>query len=982
VQPGRGTLVVVRGRANDLTIQRERLIAVVATTPVVLLEAPGGYGKSLLAAQLAASLDLATARVIVDIELGVAPGLAHALRRSGLADLVDAIDESDPQLLVGALAARPGGVLITIDEVHRASGSAVTWLCAVANDLPPHCRLVLAGRRLGRELAGLAGNPGVALLGAIELRFDGEETKRSLTAAGVSDPTGAAVEAVWRLTGGWPAAVALAAARLVTSGVGTGGAISDAVGAGTLADLVDRQLATVDAATATLARDLAHLPLLSAEVAAEVGGPGSLDRVLELGLPIQFRRDGWGEMSDPIREHLTAGHRPPRDVLRAAAEVYARRGELPVGGLLLARHEDFDGLIEMLARCTRTQLAQLGPATLGLLLDVIPDAVIVDHASVLVLAALAIDELDSPRRIGWLDRARRLGGADDGGRRALEVELGWEQVRRHELDEAIATLQTALDGCEPGEYLTLGRANMGLGLARLIREQGRASDRSIADLESAIALFRIAGEPTLEAQALRACAFGAHFNLGAFDVAAQQLERAAALLAAPDARRSLFLTFVAEVDRDLGRLETAESALHEALAIARRTANGRAIGYAAWSFALLAGERRDRGGLDRWRAEAVAHSASFIELGAGVDFYGMFAEVLLQVGDVDIGLDYVTKAENHPAAGGYVWPPRSARARYETMYGDPVAAEAVLDELDAIGPHRERPLRGLMRAVCALRRGDASRSHDEFAAAERAAAELGDRQRLQRREPELIQMLAIELPSVKHVIVIRMLGDFVVTAAGAILTPPSGRAATLVKVLALRGALSVDAAIDLLWEDCDLDTGRARLRNLLNRIKTSSDGLVERDGELLRLASNVDIDVTRFERAVMVALEADASTRVGAARTALSMFGGQLLPGDGYADWALGPRERLQRRYLAIVDLVASDAIDRGDLDEAIGLLDIGIEAEPFELWRFESVARALVTLGRSRAAVDVATRAEAVATSLGETLDASLASLLEVRGR
>ncbi len=46
------------------------------------------------------------------------------------------------------------------------------------------------------------------------------------------------------------------------------------------------------------------------------------------------------------------------------------------------------------------------------------------------------------------------------------------------------------------------------------------------------------------------------------------------------------------------------------------------------------------------------------------------------------------------------------------------------------------------------------------------------------------------------------------------------------------------------------------------------------------------------------------------------------LPADRYADWAAVPRERLPRRHLPLLDLVAEDAIARGDLDEATSLLD------------------------------------------------------------
>ena len=226
-----------------------------------------------------------------------------------------------------------------------------------------------------------------------------------------------------------------------------------------------------------------------------------------------------------------------------------------------------------------------------------------------------------------------------------------------------------------------------------------------------------------------------------------------------------------------------------------------------------------------------------------------------------------------------------------------------------------------------------------------------------------------------------MLGRFEVSGAGEDLTPPVGRAATVVKVLALRGAVTAEAAIDLLWGDCDPDTGRARLRNLLNRVRSASGPIVERSGDLLRLAAGVDVDVDRFERAAARVGDTDPAGRIGAARAALAIYAGDLLPGDLYEDWAASARERLRRQHLALVDLVARDSLEHLELDEALRLLDIGIDAEPYDVWRYRAAAEALRTQGRAASAAALAARGLRATGELGLPADPVLVALASTAG-
>ncbi len=1008
----------MRGRTDIVAVTRRALLDRTTGASVVLVEAPGGYGKSSFALQLAAAGDRAHARAVVDDTGDVVGAVRHALARAGAADLAAAVEPDEPGALADAWRDRDGFALV-VDEVQRCSPDSLRWLLGLAQVARRPAVVVMVGRRLGRELATLESAQPVARVSVDDLRFDHEEVAAVL--AGVAGSTDAAlvggavedvtVAEVMRITGGWPAAVVLAAARLVGSGRSRPGPLDGAVGRGgrggpdgrdgggggddtvlagaaSLAELLERQLATAPTDLRAVVLELAHLPLLSAEVAARVGGHGTLDRVLDLGLPIRFRADGWGELSDPVREHLTAGRRPAAATVRAAAEVYARRGEVPAAAALYATNALGAELCDLLLALPWRSLVAIGVARLDVLLGGIPDEVLAPRAALLVRLAVLVERNDPARRTRWLDRAAAL-AVDERDRRAIAVERSLDLARLQGAGDAIEAMEAVRAGCGPGEEFTVGRASLGIGLCRIVREQGRASAETIAEFERAAAVFQQTGDAVFEAQALRSVAFGAHFNLGAFELASEQLDRAAALLGAPDASRAMLLTYVAEVHRDLGRLDVAESALHESLAIGRRIGNAVAISYAAWSMACLAGERRDLAGLVRWRDETESFAHGWIEGAASLDYHGQMAEAFLQLGDVDRALAHLEHLDRRPASSDYVWPARSAWARYETMFGDPARAEVLLDELDAIAPPRERPLRLQLRAACRARLGDHDGAVRLTEQARRAGTSMGDADRTARREPELLAIIDAHAPAEAAApaadaapersgasLSIRVLGGFSVVSGADVVTPPPGRPATLVKVLAIRGTLTLEAAVELLWEGCDLDTGRARLRNLLNRIRTASGAIVERDGELLRLATGAEVDATRFEVSAARALGADPAERVGAARAALAVHTGDLLPGDLYEDWAAGPRERLRRRHLALVDLVARDAIERDDLDEAVRLLDVGIEAEPFELWRHLEVARALARQGRPRAAADVATRAIAVCDDLGVAPDAELVAL------
>lgn len=296
-----------------------------------------------------------------------------------------------------------------------------------------------------------------------------------------------------------------------------------------------------------------------------------------------------------------------------------------------------------------------------------------------------------------------------------------------------------------------------------------------------------------------------------------------------------------------------------------------------------------------------------------------------------------------------------------------------------------RPTRIILHALAEARRGRldvASRIRDD---AQRAAAAMGVPDLLARYAGPVVARID-ELTSASSggvestgdpAPIVRTLGAFAVERGGDNCTPQPGHPSALVKLLALHDTMTVDGAIDALWPDVDLGTGRSRLRNLLNRLKQRAGELVVRDAETLRLHPSAACDVKLFEERAAAALGADAEARVGLARGAMALYTGELLPGDVYEDWTLGPRERVKRRYLALIDIVADDAIVRGDTEEAIRLLDLGMDAEPLDESRYIRMCDVLVSQGRVGTARDVAARAVATLEEIGESVDSRLLALL-----
>jgi len=172
-------------------------------------------------------------------------------------------------------------------------------------------------------------------------------------------------------------------------------------------------------------------------------------------------------------------------------------------------------------------------------------------------------------------------------------------------------------------------------------------------------------------------------------------------------------------------------------------------------------------------------------------------------------------------------------------------------------------------------------------------------------------------PGQAREIAVTLLGRFAVTVGGVPVPEASWKrrhAAALVAVLALvpGRCLHREHVMDLLWPEDTLAEAAPKLHKAAHfaRRALGVPGAVALRGDqvLLCPGASVTVDATRFEELARRALTAGdgashAAGDAAAAREALAWYGGELLPGNRYEEWAEPHRDRLRQHQLDLLRL-------------------------------------------------------------------------------
>jgi DNA-binding SARP family transcriptional activator/tetratricopeptide (TPR) repeat protein len=170
---------------------------------------------------------------------------------------------------------------------------------------------------------------------------------------------------------------------------------------------------------------------------------------------------------------------------------------------------------------------------------------------------------------------------------------------------------------------------------------------------------------------------------------------------------------------------------------------------------------------------------------------------------------------------------------------------------------------------------------------------------------------------------VTLLGRFAVTVGGVLVADASWKrrhAAAVVKVLALAPGqrLHREQVIDLVWPQDTIAEAVPKLHKAAHFARRAigvPDAVVLRgDQVVLCPGGSVTVDAAQFEDLARRAL---AAGDTAAAREALALYVGELLPEDRYEEWAEPRREQLQRSHLDLLRLdgrwAAVAELDPGD---------------------------------------------------------------------
>ena len=962
------------GAIHAFWIARDALLARAAGAHVVLLDAPGGWGKTTFAEQVIEAGGRGAVRVRLTDDCGVdglVAAFARALRRAGVPELAEALTGEDHEVQLDALLAvlnsRTDGLHIFVDEAHFADHEAGVWLRGLLDDVAAQHGLIIAGRSIDRSLTRRL-RADVMWATQVDLRFSLTEV-RQITGLALDD-----AQVLLSRTDGWPAAVGLVAVSGTVAGAhGTETDLS-------LAPLLDNLFGEERERMAALAIP----PLLSREVCEIAAGPGAFAVLVQSGLPTNVSGD-WRVLADTVRDALGSGTRLSSQQMADIAALY----DLSNAVAFLTKVGELDVLAAEVASRRWTELLALSIGEVSALLTVLGSDRLAGHPRLLLHAARAAELRSPTHRAEWVAQGLTVTASGE-LHRAFQAEAMRDRARNADPEardagaELLATLGT-------NETDTRGRALLAMGVAHGTRstpESLAAADRCFSE---ASGLFRLLGEARWESEALSRVACMVNYHGGRAQVAAEQQAQSIALLPSGSREWAVALTYYSDILDHLGRSVEAEAAARDAWELGRRLGDALTVAYGAWAMAIVRAHVGDLSGTRRWLDEVERNPGNWLSEVAGQEFLAFGADLLGGLGDQDGAYAYRQRVAARVGDGGTQYLLDVLDGRLEAMYGDPLRAIEIFDRLDGepYATIRSKWIRVLFRALSAKRLGDHHAATNFVERALELIENLGVPDIPQRHEPVVVAMLADVWPggpeessgSQRRVV---LLGSFAVLNGVELATPSPGNPATLVKLLALRGTQTSEQVIDALWPDADLATGRSRLRNLLNRLRNQSGELVVRHGEALELAHGVVTDVAQFEAGVVAAFDAFAAERAGLARLALGAYAGDLLPGDAYEDWAAGPRERLRRRYLSLVDVIAEESLGRGDLDEGIRLLDLGIEREPLEERRYLVATRALLANGRRIAAREMVHRAGGAMSELGVPLCAELEEIgrtLDVHG-
>jgi DNA-binding SARP family transcriptional activator len=204
---------------------------------------------------------------------------------------------------------------------------------------------------------------------------------------------------------------------------------------------------------------------------------------------------------------------------------------------------------------------------------------------------------------------------------------------------------------------------------------------------------------------------------------------------------------------------------------------------------------------------------------------------------------------------------------------------------------------------------------------------------------------------------VRTLGGFALDVDGRriLLDRAKPRVRSLLRLLAVNAGVAVHREViqEALWPDADAAAGArslhvavSALRRWLDEVAAPVGGaLVVREGDAYRLDIPTDaVDVGRFDRAITEGRAARARGEVAAAAytLAVELYGGDLLPEEGPAEWIVARRDHYREAAVEAAEGLATESMLVADYATAARACRLGLELDRYQdsLWRILIEAR------------------------------------------
>ena len=909
--------------------------------PVVLLEAPPGYGKSWLARRAATGEVLRLRGDLGPLATGAAPAGAHVL----------------------------------LDDAHLLSDEDVELLREHIEDADGDARLIIAGRLVADAIHEVTQLVDGLIIDSEALSITPQEIVEVL-APGSSTLAKSLAEAA----DGSVRVIAMALDQVARDPSSDAVAIASRL----VRSSSEAALHQLDARQRSVVGLLARAPGIDVAMLDRLGGRGFVRDAVALGVPL--RRQITGALEVAAAAALRGTPVDPA-VAGTLADDMLQRGRVLEAITLVLDAGGHERATIMIRGLTESVADTIEPRSMLSLLARLGSNVERDPELLMLRAGASrlIGRLDDAS--ADIDRAveRAITSAPQ-VRRRVAIESARARLTEGNIAVAERIVHETLHELGEGEGQTFARAHQVLGECAMDSDSREDLQRAAESLRVAARAWEACSEYARARTCRIALVLGVLVPLGRYDEALNQTGQ---LLGAPDlsdAERSYSLVAEGFVLCNANRLDAAELRFERIADLGYLHDNPRLIAMAAWGLAVTAARRNDLPATLRWIATAENTALGRHDDMLGVPFLCDIAQVLGALGDLEGATSYLEQArERSPVFTGqllsetFMLDARHGRlgdldaalertSPKEWWRAKLVAAYAIAceGELDAA----TRTLRdaGARAGVARVRRLRVTRRGPHPPGAARAPA----RQRRPADETAVAAPVEAAAPAATGGLRVLVMGGTIVVLDGSTpLSVPAGNPQRLVGVIvAAGGSVTIDQASEALWGDDDIERSRTRLRNVLLRLRRAVGDLVVRTGSGLRLSPSATCDLNDFRRRAQDALataRADPELAGELARVALGDSDDPVFVDFEYDDWAVAARRQIDQQRISLLDLLSVQAEDAGDLAAAQALAERALVLDRYTDSRYVRLAELLTMQERVAAAVAVLEEAASVAREVGE---------------